>query len=206
MATPAPGAPRRPAAARSLIVLAVPVIVYFAIRPSVHSDAAGLAIAGAVPMAYSVLLVLWRQRIDLLALMTSLGLALACLGSLMAGGNSLPLKLHEAAVTFILGVGLLAAVLIRRPLPVGRYLKIPQAGPQQDAMLSVLVGGFLVLHAMLHLVLAVTLSTAVYLTLGRVVNLATLGVGAACLYGSLHRARRHAPPTVEHAQHAPRRS
>jgi hypothetical protein len=48
---------------------------------------------------------------------------------------------------------LLVAVLVRRPLPVGRVLKVPHTTRAVDAALGVMVGGFLVLHALLHLAL-----------------------------------------------------
>ena len=178
---------------RALRVLAVPamsVIVYFAIRPAVESDAAGLAIAGAVPAAYVIVAVLLWRRIELWAAATAAGYALGCLASLLAGGSSLPLKLHEAAVTFLLGVVLLAAALVRRPLPVSRVLKVPRADRAVNTALSVMTGGFLVLHALLNLALAVTLSTADYLTAGRAVSWAALAVGALCLYSYLRRLRR----------------
>ncbi len=140
-------------AARLVALLAMPLIVYFLVRSSVDSDAAGLAIAG---------------------------------------GSPLPLKLHEAAVTFVLGVVLLCAALARRPLPVGRVLKVPHSDRSRDTALSVTLGSFLMLHALLHLALALTLSTDSYLTVGRVVDWATVGVGAACLYGYV-RQLRHDP-------------
>jgi hypothetical protein len=52
----------------------------------------------------------------------------------------LPLKLHEAAVTFLLGMVLLGALLVRRPLPLGRMLKVPHNDQTVDATLSVMVG------------------------------------------------------------------
>jgi len=58
-----------------------------------------------------------------------------------------------------------------------------------------MVSSFLVLHALLHLALALTLSTGAYLTARRVVSWATLGVGALCLYGFLSRLRRHQAET-----------
>jgi hypothetical protein len=61
--------------------------------------------------------------------------------------------------------------------------------------LSVLVGGFLVLHALLHLALAVLLPTSTYVVAGRLINWATIGLGAATLYGYLRRARRPARET-----------
>jgi hypothetical protein len=177
-------------ALRALAVPAMSVIVYFAVRPAVGSDAAGLAIAGAVPAAYAIVAVLLWRRVELWAAATAAGYALGCLASLLAGGSPLPLKLHEAAVTFLLGVVLLGAALVRRPLPVSRVLKVPRADRAADTALSVMTGGFLVLHALLNLALALTLSTAAFLTAGRAVSWAALAVGALCLYGYLRRLRR----------------
>jgi intracellular septation protein A len=175
---------------RGLAVLVVPSLAYFAVRPAVSSDAAALAICGALPLAYQIVLVLVRRRVDPWALVSGLGFAVACVVSLLAGGSSLPLKLHVAAVTFIAGLVLLTAALIRRPLPLARLLKVPHHDRRLDATLSVMVGGFLTLHALLHLALAVTLSTATYVLAGRAIDLATLALGAACLYAYLRRLRR----------------
>jgi hypothetical protein len=124
---------------------------------------------------------------------SSIGFALGCLASLLAGGSSLPLKLHEAAVTFALGLVLLGAVLIRRPVPMGRLLRVPGADRRLDATLSVMVGGFLILHALLHVALAVSMSTTTYVVAGRIVNWATIALGATALYAYLRRVRRSAP-------------
>jgi len=177
-------------ALRALAVPAGSVIVYFAVRPAIGSDTAALAIAGAVPAAYTIVMALLRRRAELWAAATTVGYALGCLASLLAAGSPLPLKLHEAAVTFLLGVVLLGAALVRRPLPVSRALKVPRADRAVDAALSVMTGGFLVLHALLNLALALTLPTAAFLTAGRAVSWATLAAGALCLYGYLRRLRR----------------
>lgn len=191
-------------AGRLLAALAVPVIVYFAVRPSVGSDAAGLAIAGAVPVSYALALVLVRRRVDLWAVLSSVGFAIGCAASLFANSSALPLKLHEAAVTFVVGVVLLGAVMGGRPLPVGRVLRLPHADRDLDTALSLMVGAFLVLHALLHVALALTLSTSSYLTVGRVVDWATIAAGAVCLYGYVRRVRRDACP--ESCLAAPRSS
>ena len=94
-------------------------------RPLVSSGALALAIAGAIPIAYSIVLALAKQRIDYLVLLTAAGFAIACLISLLTGGSSLPLKLHEALITFGIGIVLLIAALISRPLPLGRLARIP---------------------------------------------------------------------------------
>lgn len=191
-------------AARFLVVPSVSLIVYFVVRPVVHSDAAGLAVAGAVPAAYTIALVLGRRRVDLWAVLTSVGFALGCIASLLAGGSTLPLKLHEAAITFLLGMILLGAVLARRPLPIGRVLKVPLADRRLDATLNAMIGAFLVLHALLHLTLALTLPTAAYLVAGRAVNWAAIGAGALCLYGYLRRVRRPTPATPHRHATPPR--
>lgn len=193
------GAARPQRRSRTLqgLAVAASVIVYFAVRPFVGSDAVGLAITGAIPAAHTILSVLTGRRVALLAAATTVAYALACLVSLLAGGSALPLELHEAAVTFVLGVVLLGAALIRRPLPVSRALKVPDAGRAADESLSLMVGGFLVLHALLHLVLALTLSTAEFLTAGRVVSWATLAVGVVCLMAYVRRLRRNQVPRTD---------
>jgi hypothetical protein len=170
-------------------VLAVPAAAYFVVRPAVDSDAVALAVAGALPLAYQLMLILIARRVDPWALVSGLGLVLACAISALTGGSSLPLKLHEAAITFLAGVGLLAAALLHRPAPLGKLLRVPDADRRLDASLSVLVGGFLVLHALLHLVLALLLPTSTYVVAGKIVNWATIAVGAAALWTYLRRLR-----------------
>ncbi len=77
------GMTRRRQAARLVAVAAVPLIAYFAVRPVVGSDAAGLAIAGAVPAAWTIALVLRRRRVDQWAVLASAGYALGCVASLL---------------------------------------------------------------------------------------------------------------------------
>jgi intracellular septation protein A len=182
----------RRSALRSLAVPAVSTAVYFVVRPFVDSDAGALAVAGAVPAAYTIAIAVLARRVALMAVLSSIAFALGCLISLLADGSSLPLKLNEAAVTFVLGLLLLGAVLVGRPLAIGRTLKVPHADPRLDANLSVVVGAFLVLHALLHVMLAVTLSTATFVTVGRAMSWGTIGVGAVGLYAYLRRVRRRA--------------
>ncbi len=177
---------------RAAVVVLGPALLYAAVRPAVSSDAVGLAIAGALPLLYAIVLALWRRRMDALAVLSGLGYGLGCLGSVLSGGTALPLKLHEAGFTFALGVVLLVAILIRRPLPLGRLLRLNQPSPAQDTTLGVLVGGFLILHALVHVVLAVTLPTASYLVVSRIVGWGTIVVGAGCLSLYLRGQRRPA--------------
>jgi hypothetical protein len=184
-------------AARGLLAPLASIAVYFAARPLTHSDSAALAVAGAVPAAYSIVAaVLWR-RIEPFAVLSAAGFALACVVSLLAGGSALPLKLHEAALMFALGIALLAAALMHRPIPIGRLLKAPHGRRSTDETLGVLIGAFLVLHALLQLTMALTMSTTTYLTVGRVIAWAVLAGGAVSLWTCLRHLRRSVTPAGE---------
>src|SRR5579871_539875 len=75
-----------------------PLITYFAVRPHVASDTAGLGIAWCVPVLWTLGSSLWLRRLDPLALagVVSYGLALAI--SVLFGGGALPLKLRHAVI------------------------------------------------------------------------------------------------------------
>jgi hypothetical protein len=164
---------------RTAPALVAPLAAYAIVRPLVSSDTLCLAIAGAIPIFYTIALALVRHRIDHLALLTAAGFAIACLISVLTG--SLPLKLHEALIAFGIGIVVLIAALIRRPLPLGRLARIPSPTKEIDSSLGAMVGGFLILHALLHLVLAVSLSTSSYLVLSKVIDWGTLALGGLAL-------------------------
>jgi hypothetical protein len=175
---------------RAVLVLVLPLAAYALVRPMVSSDTLGLAIAAAIPIVYSIAHALARRRLDPLAALSALGFSLACLVSVLTGHSSLPLKLHEAFIACGLGLVLITAVLIRRPVPIARLLRIPHLDRSLDGTLGAVIGGFLILHALLHLALAVSLSTSSYLVAGRIVNGGTIAIGALALGAYLRRVRR----------------
>jgi len=171
---------------RSVLVMLAPVLVYAVVRPLVSSDALGLMIAGAVPIIYTVGLVITRRGIDPLVVVSAVGFSIACVVSLLTG-SSLPLKLNEAPITFAIGMVLLIAPMIGRPIPLARLMRFPSPNKNIDSSLGVLVGGFLVLHALLHLTLAVSLSTSSFLVLSKVIDGGTIVLGILAL--SIYRRR-----------------
>jgi intracellular septation protein A len=174
---------------RAAVVLVAPLVVYLLLRPYVASDAIALVLAGAIPSGYCLGLAVVKHRVDPLALISALGFVAACLVTVLANGNPLPLKLHEAVITFAVGIVLLAGVLIRRPLPVARLLRVVDAPNGLDRNLSLMIGAFLVLHALAHLVLALSLPTSTYLVASRVVNWGSLAIGGVGLSAYLRRFR-----------------
>lgn len=173
---------------RGALVMVLPLLVYGLVRPAVSSDALGLAIAAAIPVLYSIALAVARRRIDPLAGLSAVGFSVACLISVLTGGSSLPLKLHEAFVTFGVGIVLVIAALVGRPLPVARLVRVARPDRRLERSLGVIVGGFLVLHALLHVALAASLSTSSYLVAGRLINFGTIAIGVFAL--SAYRLRR----------------
>jgi intracellular septation protein A len=177
---------------RAAVVLVAPLLVYLLLRPYVTSDAIALVLAGAIPSGYCLGLAVVKHRVDPLALISALGFVAACLVTVLANGSSLPLKLHEAVITFGVGIVLVAGVLVRRPLPVARLLRVVDAPDGLDRNLSLMIGVFLILHALAHLVLALSLPTSTYLVASRVVNWGSVAIGGIGLSAYLRRFRRPA--------------
>lgn len=169
-------AARRSMRRRALPLLVGPVLVYAVVRPLVSSSTLALGIAGAIPVLYSIVLAVVRRRIDLFALVSGVGFSVACLVSVLSGGSSLPMKVDEAVITFGIGLVLLTAAAIRRPIPMAKLLRIPTPTKKIDGPLGVAVGGFLVLHALVHIALAVSLSTSSYVVTSRVVDWGTIAL------------------------------
>jgi len=95
---------------------------------------------GAMPILYSILLAIRRRRIDRLVLLSAVAFSIACVVSLLAGGSSLPLKLSDAMITFVIGMVLLVAALIRRPAALGQLLPLPFPTKQIDGSLGPMIG------------------------------------------------------------------
>ena len=111
-------------------------------------------------------------------------------------GMVLPLIVYGVATQFVrssalaLGIAggvsvvysIVLAVAQRRIDPVALLSAMERA-------LGALVGGFLVLHALVHLALAVYLTTSSYVIVSRLVNWGTLAVGALALSAYLRHLR-----------------
>jgi hypothetical protein len=177
---------------RAAIAFGSPVVVFALIRPYLASEALSLGIAGSIPVLYALFIAFTETRVDPLAFLSAAGFVLACGLSAATGGGSLPLKLHEAFITGGIGLVLITAAALGRPLPLAHRLKITNETPQMDGVLSAIMGLFLLLHALLHLVLAVSLPTRDYLVVSRAVSWGTIGLGVLALSIFVRHARTSA--------------
>lgn len=184
-----------------LINALLPLIVYGLLRPVLPSDAAALAVAGAIPAVRTLGLWLWRRRVDWIGAFAVLGFAFALAVTLFLNGNALLLKVHGSMLTGTVGLVLLVSAILGKPLllPVlqalGRngtngssFFDEPAGMARQKRIMSrisvttAVIGLALFADMVAHVILALTLSTTAYLGASRLVTLAVLGGGLALLW------------------------
>ena len=118
------GHPGRSGLAGLAINFVVPLFAYYLIHPHVRSSALALALAGAIPVAYTLVMLAVRRRLDPVGVVSVVGFGIGVLVSWASGGNALALELQDPALTGLIGIACLASVVIGRPLhPV--ILRVP---------------------------------------------------------------------------------
>jgi hypothetical protein len=190
-----------------LISAVVPVVVYTVLRPHVGSDATALLVAAAVPAVFTLAKLAWRRRWDPIGVIAVCGFAIALTVLVATGGNTLVLKLHEAVVTGPLGLVLLGSAAIGKPLhlvalrlfarrnPALARLSQAPGSRRSSTVITVLLGSMMVLHAVVLLVLALSLPTQTYLETSRPAGLVVLALGIGSLFWYRnHRQRELAAP------------
>jgi hypothetical protein len=196
--TPGAAAARRgllPRAALTIVLnIVVPFVVYALVRPRVGSDALALAIGASIPVAVTAVGFVVRRRLDPVGVAAILSAAVAFIVLLLTGDNPLALKLQDALITGPLGLVGLVSVLVRRPLleyvrrlTAARGQRAPSAlrgAALQHAMsvLTALIGGTLLAHAVLMVVLALTMSTTTFLGVGRAAGWVLIAAGLLAVF------------------------
>jgi hypothetical protein len=79
------------------------------------ATAAALAIAGAVPAAWTLARFAWRRRLDPVGVLAVGGFSVALLVAALAGGNPLLLKVRDAPLIGVIGVAFLLSAAVRKP-------------------------------------------------------------------------------------------
>ncbi|MFB9831790.1 VC0807 family protein [Actinoallomurus acaciae] len=204
---PLPAGNRRAAVVWSVVVNgAVPLLAYLLCRPWLPGDVSALAIAMAVPVAGTLVVFAWRRRMDPIGVIAVLAYGVALVVALLSGGDPFVLKLQEAVVTGPLGLILLVSAAVRRPalLLAVRLANRRAHGPESpgverrrrhaSTVLTAIMGGTLVVHALTLTILALTLTTAQVLAVSRLTGLAVLALGLLLLLwyrGRLQSAASH---------------
>jgi hypothetical protein len=170
-------------------------LAYTLIRPHVGSDTTALAIAGAVPIVWTVAFLVVRRRFDPIGAFAVVGFCVALLVSVLTGGSSLPLKLHgDFLLTAAIGSAFLVSVIVRRPLlPVAlRFLgRNGSLNGRSLSTVTTFIGATLLIAAIAHVILAVTLPTSTYLVVSRPVTWIIYGTGVVVLLLYRRRGQAH---------------
>jgi hypothetical protein len=171
----------------------IPALVYLMLQPRVHSDVTALIIGSAIPVACTAGHLLWRRRLDPVGVMAVTCFGIGLLVAVATGGSELAFKLREVMVTGPLGLACLISVAVHRPLflmamrcaarrnqVVARRIRDPVIR-RRAGLVTALAGALLVVHAVVMVILALTVSTAAYLAVSKAVGYAVLAAGAGVL-------------------------
>ena len=208
--------PQRPPGRAGLAALAslainfvAPLLAYYLIRPHAGSSALALALAGAIPVAYTLVMLAVRRRLDPVGVVSVAGFGIGVLVSWASGGNPLALELQDPALTGLIGIACLVSVAIGRPLhPVilrllgrsnPRYTDIANRAQGKTSMVTTAIIGLAFLgHAVAVTILALTQPTSTFVALQHPVGLPFFGLGIAGLffYRSRVQARQRAATTA----------
>jgi hypothetical protein len=101
---------------RLLAGLVLPLAAYLIIRAVIGSATGALAITEAVPATWLVINGIGRRRVDPIAVVSTVTVAIALAVYALSGGDPVALKLRRGVVTGTLGVAALASVALARPL------------------------------------------------------------------------------------------
>jgi hypothetical protein len=174
-----------------VISIVAPVLVYELIRSTVDSDAVALAIGAGAPVLWTLGRLAITRVVDVIGVV---GCGLYGIGLLvvwLSGGSPLALELRDAVPTGLVGLACLVSVLVRRPLHavVLRLAGRPNRPTSRFSfVVTTLIGGTLVVHALALIALALSLPTGTYVGLSQPVGLAIIAAGVAVLFWYRHRA------------------
>jgi hypothetical protein len=192
--TPLPSSRARPGALASLVInFILPLVAYELLRPHVANPATALALAGAIPVGYTLAILAARRRWDPIGVVGVVSFGVGVLISWASGGNTLALELQDPAVTGLLGIAFLVSVAIGRPLhPVilrmlghgnPRYADIANRAQRRASTVTTAIIGLVLLgHAVAVAVLALTQTTSTFVALQHPVGLPIFGLGVGGLY------------------------
>jgi hypothetical protein len=179
--------------AKLVINTAVPALVYVLLRPHVHSDITALVIGAAVPMAWTVGVLLWKRRVDPVGVFALFCFAIGLLLLVVTGGSELTFKLREDIWSGPVGLACLISVAVRRPLLLYAIKAMARRNPDvaerandpasrhRLSMITAAIGAILVVHAIVLIVLALTTSTTLFLAISRPISWGIVGGGLAAL-------------------------
>ena len=172
---------------------ALPIAVYFAVRPHLSTDAEGLIVAGSVSVVWILIQFVRKRQIDFVGAIVLFGFLVGVVSSTLLGGNAYVLKVRDAFFTALFGIACIVTIYTHdRPalFYVSRYLsagndpakvaaynqlhEIPTAR-HVFRVLSVVWGIGLVIEATARMTLAEALHTSTYVAVSPFITAIVIG-------------------------------
>jgi len=176
----------------SLVInIIVPVVLYTILRYFHISNFVSLALSASIPTLDSILTWITQKRIDWIGIYTVLGFILQLLVSGLLSDNTIVIKANDLLTSGPLGIVFIASALMDKPLllplrqavlssisnPKVEQLAARIPSQRQMVMASFIIGFALLLHALIILILAITLPTTTFLVVSKVVTWGALLLG-----------------------------
>jgi hypothetical protein len=170
--------------------LVAPLAAYLIIRALIGSATGALAITEAGPAAWLLVGLATRRRLDPIAVLSTLTVAIALAAYALSGGDPLALKLRRGAVTGTMGIAALASLALRRPLLVLVAEHAAKVNPEAAARLAdparrralanltAIIGLTFTLDGATQIALALTVPTGSFVADSTAVRILVLGAGA----------------------------
>ena len=187
------GRPPQLSPLRLLAGLVVPLAAYLMIRAAIGSATGALAITEALAAAWLLVVGIARHRLDPIAVVSTVTVAIALAVYALTGGDPLALKLRRGAVTGTLGIAALASVALGRPLllQVAKHIaKLnPDRRPEIEARLSepdrqravtiltAIIGLTFAIDGASQITLALTVPTGMFVADSTAARIVVLGIG-----------------------------
>jgi len=182
---------------RLLAALLMPLALYFVLRLMIGSATEALALTEAIPAAWLLVVGIVRRRLDPVAIVSTVTVAIALAAYAATGGDPIALKLRHGAVTGVLGMAALASVALGRPalLMVAQRraeldsvrrpeIEAKLAEPQRRRALTtmtLLIGLILAIDGVVQIALALTVPTGAFVADSTAGHIMVFVPGAAVL-------------------------
>jgi hypothetical protein len=185
--------PRLGSLVRQLVIAGLfPIVAYALMRPHVSSDAAALAIVLVFPAADVLGERVWRGRFEPIGIIVLAGICIGLVGALALHGDPLLLKMRESLLTGVFGLVCLLSLAAPRPAMFylgkafatggdpGKAAEFDQRWqlptvPGRFRISTAVWGISLTGEAALRTVLALNVSTQLFLILSQVISWTVLG-------------------------------
>jgi hypothetical protein len=200
---------------RILAGLVLPLAVYLIVRAAIGSDTGALAITEAIPATWLLVVGIARRRLDPVAIVSTVTVAIALAAYALTGGDPLALKLRRGAVTGTVGIAALASVALGRPLLLVVAEHVAKLNPERRTeihtrlaepdrrravtIFTAIIGLTFAIDGASQIALALTVPTGAFVADSTAARIVVLGTGLIITiwylrYQSDRRARGRRPP------------